>query len=83
MNKDEKILADKKSEAFGLTVVTEKLCLQAMQEQAIAFTEWILNEDFRWSDNAECWVNEQGTRIFDTTTELYTLFNTNNTNNGE
>ena len=83
MNKDKNILADKKSEAFGLTVVTEKLCLQAMQEQAIAFSEWI--ETTNWSRSPEngLWYSfdVQDTGI--TTAELYTLFNTNNTNNGE
>ena len=71
MNKDEKIAAD-------LRLFLTPNIAQAMQEQAIAFAEWIVNEDFRWSNNAECWVNEQGTRIFDTTADLYTLFNTNN-----
>jgi hypothetical protein len=80
MNKDENILADKKSEAFGLTVVTEKLCLQAMQEQAIAFAEWRENTPTVRRVEIDKWYYNGN---YYTTAELYTLFNTNNTNNGE
>jgi hypothetical protein len=57
--------------------------IKAMQEQAIAFAEWI--ETTNWSRSTEncLWYSfdVQDTGI--TTAELYTLFNTNNTNNGE
>jgi hypothetical protein len=80
MNKEEKILADKKSEAFGLTVVTEKLCLQAMQEQAVAFAEWCESNYEKVTGNEwqhKYFENGKMDKIY-TTADLYTLFNTNN-----
>lgn len=62
--------------------IFEKLVLQSMQAQAIAFVDWIIKE--RWQVHNNIWVclnhkvNEPKT-----TAELYTLFNTNNTNNGK
>ena len=72
MNKDEKVLAS--TTANGMREITQERAKQAMQEQAIAFAEWIVYE--RWK------IEFKQQRHF-TTAELYTLFNTNNTNNGE
>jgi hypothetical protein len=81
MNKDEIVLAS--TTANGMREITQERANQAMQEQAIAFAEWI--ETTNWSRSTENWLwysfDVQDTGI--TTTELYTLFNTNNTNNGE
>jgi len=55
--------------------------IKAMQEQAIAFAEWMSKAiESNYQSNGNWFVKDKG---IVTTTELYTLFNTNNTNNGE
>jgi hypothetical protein len=44
MNKDEIVLAS--TTANGMREITEDRAKQAMQEQAVAFAEWIVSE--RW-----------------------------------
>ncbi len=81
MNREE--LIKKHLNVIGVNVMdsSEKhaeCSLQAMQEQAVAFAEWI--ETTNWSRSTENWLwysfDVQDTGI--TTSELYTLFNTNN-----
>jgi hypothetical protein len=77
MNREE--LIKKHLNVIGVNVMDSaekhaECSLQAMQEQAVAFAEWIVSE--RWK------IEFKQQRHF-TTAELYTLFNTNNTNNGE
>jgi len=78
MNKDEIVLAS--TTANGMREITQERANQAMQEQAVAFAEWV---------GEECSYAGSGFYIHISTLrqyklpELYTLFNTNNTNNGE
>jgi hypothetical protein len=86
MNKDEKTIrsqfVDGEFEEFmsDLSISIEPSITKSMQQQAIAFAEWI---------GEECIYADSGFYIHISTLrqyklpELYTLFNTNNTNNGE
>jgi hypothetical protein len=79
MNKDEIVLASTTSN--GMREITQERANQAMQEQAIAFAEWMSKAiESNYQSNGNWFVKEKG---IVTTAELYTLFNTNNTNNGE
>ena len=80
MNKDEIVLKPSLQKAYGEYVVIEKEVYKAMQEQAIAFAEWI-GEECSYA-GAGFYIHISTLRQYKLP-ELYTLFNTNNTNNGE
>jgi hypothetical protein len=80
MNKDEIVLAS--TTANGMREITQERANQAMQEQAIAFAEWADANYYRLGVTNQ-WSKTISMKNSITTAELYTLFNTNNTNNGE
>jgi hypothetical protein len=73
MNKDEIVLAS--TTANGMREITQERAKQAMQEQAIAFAEWIRNNTIADGAPKLCYIKDKSRK---NTAELYTLFNTNN-----